>query len=146
MAFLSGERLSAARLNRIQPTTYYAQASTFLALSTTYADVPGATVTFSTIADFATIVVDAEFDSAVGSFDTATEMNGRIMVDGVAGSALSKHQMDTVDRSSVFTQEQFTLAAAGSHTVKLQGAKSAAGGSGNMQVFTSIKVTVYEVP
>jgi hypothetical protein len=146
MAFLSGERITAARLNRLAPVTYEALASGSLTrTTTTYADVPDATVTFTTVAANAVIVVDAEFDCAVGTTSTTTDMNGRIMVDGVAGVRLSKHQMDTLDRDTDYMFEKFTLAAAGSHTVKLQGALSAAAGSGTFQVFTSIKVTVYEV-
>lgn len=146
MAFLAGERVTASRLNRLQPTAYEATASASLTrTTTTYADITGATVTFDTEAANAKAVVDAEFDCAVGTTSTTTDMNGRIMVDGVAGNALAKHQMDNLDRDSVYTTETFTLAAAGSHTIKLQGALSAAAGSGTFQTFTKIKITVYEV-
>lgn len=147
MAFLSGERITAARLNRLGAVTYEAVASASLTrTTTTYADVPDATVTFSTVAANAVIVVDAEFDCAVGGISATTDMNGRINVDGVAGTRLSKHQMDTLDRDTDYVFEKFTLASAGSHTVKLEGALSAAAGSGTFQTFTSLKVTVYEVP
>lgn len=146
MSFLSGERITAARLNRLAPVTYEAIESGILTrTTTTYADIPDATVTFSTVAANAVIVVDAEFDCAVGTLSAGTDMNGRVMVDGVAGTRLAKHQMDDEDRDSVYMFEKFTLASAGSHTVKLQGALSAASGSGTFQAFTSLKVTVYEV-
>lgn len=147
MPILSGQKLEASTLNHLQPQVYEAVESGVLTTtSTTYQDIPDATVTFSTETDDAVIVVDAEFDCAVGNIGTGNDMNGRVMVDGVAGTRLAKHQMDNLDRDSVYMFEKFTLASAGSHTVKLQGALSTSDGvdSGTFQAFTSIKVTVYE--
>jgi len=147
MAFLSGDRLTSDRMNNIQPVPYSAQCDSALTkTTTTYEDISGCSITFTTLTDFAIYVVDAEFDCAVGTSSSTTDMNGRIMVDGVAGGELAKHQMDNLDRDSVYTFARGTLAAAGSHTIKLQGALSAAAGSGTFQLFTSIKVTIYEVP
>ena len=151
MAILSGERLTGARLTRLQPVVYEAIESGTLTRTdtTTYADIPDASVTFTTTAANATAVVDAAFDMAVGNADISTEMNGRIMVDGVAGTRIAKHGLDDagLDRDSTYIYEVFNLTSAGSHTIKLQGALSGVGpgASGTFQAFTSVKVTVYEV-
>ena len=150
MPILSGQKLEASTLNHLQPQVYESVATVALTRTdtTTYADITDATVTFSTETANAIAVVDAEFDCAVGNADTGTDMNGRIMVDGVAGTRLAKHSLDDagLDRDTVYMFEKFTLASAGSHTIKLQGALSTTGpgASGTFQVFTSIKVTVYE--
>lgn len=146
MAIAAGERITAARLNRLQPVDYHAVASASLTRTTTaYADITGATVTFTTTTANASYRVIAVFDCAVGTSSATTDMNGRIDVDGVAGTGLAKHQMDNLDRDSVTLTEKGTLASAGSHTIKLQGALSAAAGSGTFQTTTNILVIITEV-
>lgn len=151
MAFLSGDRITSARLSNIQPVTYFAQCDSALTTTiTTYQDISGATITFDTVTDNAKVVVDAEFDCAVGGTlgnGAGSDMNGRIVIDGAAEPGLAKHQQDVLDRDSVYTTTVATIATAGSHTIKLQGALSAAGAgiSGTFQVFTCLHVTVYEV-
>jgi len=146
MAFVAGDTITADRLNRLPTNFYQAVASSSLTRTdTTYADITGATVTFTTAAANATYAVIAFFDCAVGTTSTTTDMNGRIVVDGVADSGLAKHQMDNLDRDTVGTTAKGTLALAGSHTIKLQGALSAAAGSGTFQTFTNLLVLVTEV-
>lgn len=150
MAFLSGDRLTSARLSNIQPVTYFAQCDLALTRTdTTYADISGATITFDTATDNAKVAVDAEFDCAVGTaIATGTDMNGRVVIDGAAEPGLAKHQMDALDRDTVYTTTLATIATAGSHTIKLQGALSTTPGGGTQgvfQLFTCLRVTVYEV-
>jgi hypothetical protein len=148
MAFLSGDRLVASRLNHIQPVTYGpAVCDVALTRTTaTYADVSGCEITFDTETDGATVVMTGVFDAAVGTASAGTDMNGQTVLDGVAEPVLAKHQMDTLDRDSVTSVNRNTISTAGSHTVKLQGALSAAAGSGTFQLFTHLTVEVYEVP
>ena len=146
MAFLAGEMLTAGRLNRLRGQPYFAQASSALTKTdTTFADITGASITFTTAAANAEYTVDAVFDCAVGTTSASTRMLGRIVTDGVAESGFGIHEMDNLDRDSVATVAKGTLAAAGSHTIKLQGALSAAAGSGTFQTFTMLKVVVFEV-
>lgn len=146
MAFLAGETITAARLNRLRPQAYFAQASASLTRTdTTNADITGATVTFTTTAANAEYSVVGVFDCAVGTASSSTRMLGRIVTDGVAEGGFAIHEMDNLDRDTVTTVAKGTLAAAGSHTIKLQGALSAAAGSGTFQTFTQIHVTVTEV-
>lgn len=150
MAFLSGDRLTAARVGHIQPVTYGPAIcdSALTRTDTTYADISGCSITFTTETDFAVVVMTGVFDAAVGTLNTGIDMNGRIMLDGVAESVLAKHQMDIADRDSVTAISRNTISTPGSHTVKLQGALSGTGGgvSGTFQVFTHLIVEVYEVP
>lgn len=146
MAFLAGERITAARLNRLRPSSYFAQASSSLTRTdTTYADIPGATVTFTTVAASAEYTVTGVFDCAVGTVSASTRMLGRIVTDGNAELGFAIHEMDTLDRDTDTTVAKGTLTTAGSHTIKLQGALSAAAGSGTFQTFTQILVTITEV-
>ncbi len=148
MPILAGQIVTAGQLNRLRPVVYFAQESSTLTRTTTTAaaDIPGATVTFSTEAANAVYRVDASFDSAVGTASATTDMIGTIVVDGVTAPVSGRHQMDATDRDSVYAMATGTLAASGSHTIKLQGALSAAAGSGTWQAFTSLIVTIYEVP
>lgn len=146
MAFLAGERITAARLNRLRSQDYWALCTSALTRTdTTYADITGATVTFTTEAVNAEYNVVATYDCAVGTSSASTRMLGRIMTDGVAESVFGIHEMDNLDRDSVVCTTKGTLTTSGSHTIKLQGALSAAVGSGTFQTFTSILVTVTEV-
>lgn len=148
MAFLSGDRLTASRLDAIQPVTYGPAIcdASLTRTVTTYADISGCSITFTTLTDLAIVVMTGVFDCAVGTSSATTDMNGAIVLDGVQESVLAKHQMDNLDRDSVTAVSRNSIATPGSHTVKLQGALSAAAGSGTFQVFTHLLVTVYEVP
>jgi hypothetical protein len=148
MAFLSGDRMTATRQNHIQPVTYgpAVETSTLTRTTTTYADIEGCSITFTTETDLAVVVMYGVFDCAVGTSSASTDMNGQIVLDGVAEPVLAKHQMDNLDRDSVTCINRNTIASPGSHTVKLQGALSAAAGSGTFQAFTHLVVEVYEVP
>jgi hypothetical protein len=148
MAFLSGDRLVASRLNHIQPVTYGPAVcdSPLTKTTTAYEDISGCSITFDTETDGAVVVMTGVFDSAVGTLSTTTDMNGQTVLDGVAEPVLSKHQMDITNRDSVTAINRNTITSAGSHTVKLQGALSAAAGSGTFQLFTHLIVEVYEVP
>lgn len=146
MAFQPGDDIEADRLNRLASVPYFAQASsTLTATTTTYADIPGATVTFTTTAPNARYVVWGVFDCRVSVVSSGTRMLGRIVTDGVAEAGFAIHQMVALDADTDTTMASGTLANAGSHTIKLQGALSAASGTGVFQVFTQVMVLVMEV-
>lgn len=146
MAFAAGERITGARLNRLQPVQYYDLITASLTkTTTTFEDIPGCSVTFTTTADNAAYSVVAVFDCAVGTVSATTDMVGRIVTDGVAETQTARHQMDNLDRDTVSTLALGTLASAGSHTIKLQGALTVAAGSGTFQIFTGMVITIAEV-
>ncbi|WOI58598.1 hypothetical protein [Streptomyces fradiae] len=144
----AGQIITANMWNRLQPVDYFAQATNLLTRTdATFADIPGATVTFTTTAANASYKVIGVFDCAVGAVGASTRMLGRIVTDGVAESGFAIHEMDDTDRDTVTTTAKGTLASAGSHTIKLQGALSGAlATGGTFQVFSQILVTVTEVP
>ncbi|MFF4834113.1 hypothetical protein [Streptomyces sp. NPDC001315] len=142
MAFLAGERVTAARLNRLQPKTYRAAATGLLNGPQTAADVPGATVTFTTEAANAVYVVDAWFDYDL-SGSTTLLGSGNIHVDGVIQAEYAVFQANVVnDRSSVGHTYRGTLATAGSHTIKLVGSPVA---NQTINTYSSVTITIYEV-
>ncbi|MER7833471.1 hypothetical protein [Streptomyces sp. NPDC095602] len=147
MPILAGGRLEADALLRLRTATYHVKASSSLTRTdTTYAPIPGASLNFTTAMPNAEVSVIAFFDCAVGTPAASTDMNGRVVVDGVALSGLAKYQMDVADRATVGVTEKVTVAAAGTHTVELQGALSVAAGSGTFQAFTNMLVLVNEQP
>jgi hypothetical protein len=149
MAFLAGEIVTAGRLNRLQPVTYEAIASSLLTMTTaTPADVPGASVSLTTTADNAAYKVIGVFDAEVLATSTSVLMLGKLVVDGTSQSGVAVYGMDTLDRATVIMTWTGTLGSAGSHTLKLQGnltASLATGGRFN-QGDTKLTATITEVP
>lgn len=147
MAFTAFETITAAKLNRIQPVTYEGIATSTLSTSTTVADIVGATVTLSTTAANAIYVVNATFDCYVSAASGVTTIQGRLDVDGVnAGREAVFTGTATGERATIKQQWRGTLAAAGSHTLKLRGLKS--GAVGTYQIIsgsTIIGITITEV-
>ncbi|WP_228979727.1 hypothetical protein [Streptomyces sp. DH12] len=147
MPILAGRKVTADELARLRPQMYFARATTARTKTdTVYEDILGASYTFTTTAAGAEYGVFATFDCAVGTTAASNRMLGRIVTDGVAEEDLAIHQMNALDRDTVAALAKGTLAAAGSHTIKLQGALSAASGSGTFQVFTSLLIIVSEQP
>jgi hypothetical protein len=131
------------------PVTYEGIASSLLTMTTaTSADVPGASITFTTQADNATFFVVAIFDAEVLATSSSVLMLGKLMVDGVSQSGTAVYAMDTLDRATISYTWTGTLGSAGSHTMKLQGNLSgtlATGGRFN-QSNTKLTAIVTEVP
>lgn len=120
MAILAGERLTAGRVNRLQPRTYPIAIGTgTVPASSTNADVPGATITLTTETAGATFKVWAVFDfNSLGA--SAASSTGRLVVDGVNQLPLVVFRGDAAaDRGTQAQNYTGTLAAAGSHTFKL---------------------------
>lgn len=85
--------------------------------STAYVDVPGMTVTFTTTKANQKVAVFTRFQSYKGGGNHI-----KFLLDGVAGSAVqvnnNEKNLATTGYESVF--DFFTVATAGSHTIKLQ--------------------------
>lgn len=119
MGFAAGETVTAGKLNRLQPKTYFGVSSSDLAGAVTDTDIPGCTVTFTTVTDNATFdatgFVDFDNTGAITSVATAV-----LVVDGAAQSGLIVYQQGlSSDQMSPGGMWNGTLAAAGSHTLKL---------------------------
>lgn len=146
MTILAGQKVTAAELNRLRTKKYHGECTTALTKTdATFADIAGCSITLTTETAGATYSVVGIFDCAVGTSSASTRMLGRLNVDGAIGTGFGVHEMDNLDRDTVGMTWQGTLAAAGAHTIKLQGALSAAAGSGTFQLFTRILVFIDEV-
>ncbi|MER8262742.1 hypothetical protein ABT007_00940 [Streptomyces griseus] len=145
MPIYAGQRVTAGQLNRIQPVDYIGEATAALVATTTYQLIPGCSVTLTTQAANALYSVSAVFDCSVTGVHTQNLMVGRLMVDGVGGSGLAIHAMDTADRDTVAMVWRGTLPAAGSHTLQIEGVINAAGGTGSFLQYSRILVTISEV-
>lgn len=146
MPFASGETITAARLNRIQPTTYDAACTPALTLTNSEVDVGAATITLTTVAANAIYICTAVFDFNVTTAAAAQFCVGRLSIDGVISTREALHDMQTIGRGTVHQQWRGTLAAAGSHTLKLRALKTTAGGVAEASAtHTTIQIIIYEV-
>ncbi|MFG3090691.1 hypothetical protein ACGGAI_24005 [Streptomyces antibioticus] len=142
--FLSGEMLTAQRLNRLQPDSYNAVGTSNLALSTSEADITGASVTLTTETPGAYYVVTATFAFDITSATTAFA-SGICQLDGASliGNARWSGEV-TTDFGEASFQWRGAVGAAGSHTFKLRGSMSSGTGIQVLAAFTTLAVTIYE--
>lgn len=120
MPVLSGDIITAATLNRLQPKTYSATASSNLAGSATDTDVPGATVTFNTETDSATVEIKAAVSynwtantavATVECWQDSTPLTGKAICD----------PDNTTGRVTAYQEWKVSPGIAGSYTFKLVG-------------------------
>lgn len=145
MPILAGEVVTAARLNRLQPVTYHADATAAVGPSVTDADITGATITLTTQTNNAIFVATGDYDFDYSGAATALEQ-GKLVVDGSIQAGTANCQDGTAttnDRRTHSRTWRGTLATAGSHTLKL----TCTLGSGITvnATHTGITVTIYEV-
>lgn len=114
---------------------YRDTASTDLALTTSYADIPGCSVTFD-VAAAATLVITGIFAFYDLAVDAGWQQaNGIVLVDGAAPEANVTAYLKEVtaygglDQGSTVPVITHASVAAGTHTVKLQAKKSNAAGT-----------------
>lgn len=142
MSFAAGDRITAARLNNLQTRVFYAFASGSVPASQTNADIPDATVTFTTLTDNAVFTAFTVFDfNATGT--PAGTSTARLNVDGLNMNPLATfNATGATERGTVAQNYSSTLGTAGSHTLKLIGTTST---NTQIQANSSILVLVEEV-
>lgn len=144
MGFAAGETPTAARLNLIQCVPYDATGSANLALAATEADVPGASITLTTLTNGAIYVAQAvfQFDITTATTNFAT---GACYLDGVALSGQARWAgANATDFATGMQIWKGPVGTAGSHTFKLRGSMSSGTGIQILGAFTKIIVTIYE--
>lgn len=128
-----------------KPIMVSAACTTDVNLTTTEVDVTGASVTFSTTKTNARYLVTASFYVSAVTGGTAVA-TGKLNVDGANQSANANFTgTDTLARANVSQSWVGTLAAIGSHTLKLRAVASA--GTGSFRVNTggtAFTVVVFE--
>jgi hypothetical protein len=142
MAFAPGQFITAQRLNRLQPKTYWAQASGTTPVSSSGVDVAGTSFSVVVETDGATVAIDW----SISAYATA-----------VTGGTVSARPQFGADSSPVFAVAQFsaatekvsaanfwsfTVATAGTYTAKIVATTPA---QATLSNYTSIKVVVTEV-
>jgi hypothetical protein len=143
MPILAGERVTAARLNRLQPKTYSVTSNALLSGSVTDSDVPGASISLTTETDNAVYLATAAADLDLSG---ATTNLGRckLSVDSSIQSPEALFQAAAAtDRVTASQQWRGTLGSAGSHTLKLVATLPASMDLRN--IHTGLIVVIYEV-
>jgi len=145
MPIPAGGIVTAGALARMQPKTYEAVGTSNLVGPVTDGDVPGCSVTFTTTSAnaVATVVIAVDLDLTAA---TTTLGSGRLNVDGVGESRYAVFQQGpgtASDRATGSQTYRITLAAAGTHTLKITA--TAPTGMLVTGVYTSLVATIYEV-
>lgn len=117
MVFAAGQKLTADALNAITRKAYIATASsTETVVTTTVADLAGATMSVTTVVANTQVRVTGIFDSeSSGATDI---MIGTCMANGVAQQGEAHWQGDA--RGTVMNEWLVTFASAGTYTIKLR--------------------------
>lgn len=144
MPLLAGQIMTAGQAGRLQPRTYEAVGTSNLALTTTEADVPGASITLDAETAGAVYVAHAVFSfDATGT--TTAFAAGALDLDGAGVTGNARWTGDLAsDFGSPAMLWRGTLTA-GTHTFKLRGSISSGTGIQVLGAFTKLIVTVHEV-
>lgn len=148
MTIFAGEIITAARLQALQNVVYDAACTADTALTGTVVDITGATVTFSTTFANAKARVSwvADLDATNATAAIAAVYLAVDGVDQAAPMAIAEQGTSNDSRYTVAQQSTVTLAAAGSHTIKLRG--RVVSGTGTVtakQTHTTLRIVVQEV-
>lgn len=148
MPILAGEVVTAAKLNRLQTTSYQAVATATLAASSTDADVVGATVTFTTQTDNAVFEATGDFQ-VIWTGNGTNSAVGKLAVDGTiqSGQTATRQAGGSTNGDSVTVSRTWrgTLSPAGSHTIKLVATTGTNQTISSASSATVITVKVHEV-
>lgn len=147
MPFTAGQKLRASSINGPYQTGV-GTCSAGLTLTTTPTDVTGATVTVSVVGANAYAIVTASVQFTVTGAAGIT-LSAVLLVDGVSQAALGsvRDSADNIhDQTTCYTWK--IPLTAGSHTLKLQGSKSAALGTAviNNTAGTNLVVQLFDLP
>jgi hypothetical protein len=116
MGFLAGERITAGRLNRLQPKEFFVYQTAELAGATTNVLVPGMTLNFDTEAPNATYSITWFLDFDITTAHTGTSL-GRARLNGVNVATYAAFAGEVVtDRGTPGNQHKGVITNAGSHT------------------------------
>lgn len=119
MAFLAGERITATRLNRLQPVVYGAIGTSTVAASSTNTDVPSATVSVTNSTVNAVYKAWCVWDFNATGIPGASS-TGRMAIDGVGQSPLATFRGDAAnERGTVIAVYEGVLTTAATRTFKI---------------------------
>lgn len=152
MPFSAGQIVTAQQLNRLQPVSYQAIASTDRTGTVTNQDVLGASITLTTETNSAVYVATGTFDFDVVSGQTlavTASWSGGLAVDGTVQTARALVNSDGTGTQRFEASKEWrgTLATAGSHTLKLVTTHSGADSVDcvTRSIHSVITVVIYEI-
>lgn len=145
MTILAGEVVTAGRLGLLQTKTYNVTPSGSLTVTTTVTDIPGCSIVLTTVAANAVYAVTASIDCIVSSTDASSLIEARLVIDGVDQAGRSVYGMDTADRATVVQLWDGVLAAPGSHTFTLRGARTGSGAGTIANSNSRMRIEITEV-
>ena len=142
MAFSPGQFITAQRLNRLQPATYWAAANSTVGASATNTDMPGVTMSITVQTSGATAVFSWStvfyFTAAAGGIASS-----RVLWDVNVSPILVATQGPTANEKIQGAQFwQTTIGTAGTYTFKMQVTTPT---NTAAQVYSSLLVTIYEI-
>lgn len=146
MPFLAGQRITAARLQRLQPAEYSATGTANVVLTSSDQVLTGAQVTLVSETAGATFVCQGFYSFDITS-DTTDYAEGTMYLDGTKVSGSVRWAGANSSNFAMAAQMwRGSLGAAGAHTFDLRAFKSGStGGIQTLGAFTNLLVTVYEV-
>lgn len=148
MPFNAGDILYASDLNGLIPQQFEAPCTVAKVVATTLDDITGCSVTFNTINDNALVLVVWTMDCDITVASAGTVALTQMTYDGVThNTRQALKDLRTLDRITVTQRDQVVLATAGSHTIKMQTQKTAAGGTCTLQTnHTGFTLVLYDAP
>jgi hypothetical protein len=142
VSFSAGDRVTAGRLNRLQPRSYQAVATGTMVGPQSGVDVPGLSIPITTETDNAvyTAVLVADVDLTGSTTGLASV---RLVVDGANASTFALFAAEVAtDRATAAQTYRGTLGAAGDHVIK---ANATVMSNQQLNQYTSLLVTISEV-
>lgn len=148
MPFSAGQRVTAAQLNALIPQTFDVVCTAATTVTTTLADVTGASITFSTVNANATALVIWTCDVNITVLSGGNTIVASMNYDGSDVTAREMIvTMDDVHRWTLTQTDIVNLGSAGSHTIKLRSQKTVAAGTAQfIQDHTGFRVVVFDTP
>lgn len=142
MAFAPGQFITAQRLNRLQPKTYWASASGTFPISQSLVDIPGTSMSIVVETAGATVAIDWSV-SVYASGSMASSASARAWFGTDSSPVYSLFQSTAAnEKASVANTWMTTVPTAGTYTAKLVGSTPV---NATMSNYGSIKVVVSEV-
>jgi hypothetical protein len=142
MSFSPGQFITAQRINRLQPKSYWAAASGTVPVSSTNADVPGCTMSITVETAGAT----ASFAWSTAFYNTGaatTLSSSRVLWDVNASPVLALNEDSaTTDRGQGAMVWQTLIGTAGTYTFKMQVSTAALT---LVQVYSAMTVVIYDI-
>jgi Na+/proline symporter len=145
MSIAAGQKIKASHIPAI--TMYnLTQSPATGDLTTTFTDIGGLTQTFTTnYADAKVLLVASlDFFVSVASGSVGALIGAQVVVDGVAQAGQADLDNNQIIRGTTGVTWTGTLAATGSHTIKMQARNTNAGGTAEVQTQSKMTLTVID--